>query len=511
MATTVPMQSRLETLQRHNNAVETLRQRVRSRYPILSDGTIVAVDGRLGGDWIARGMVDQALRAICGVPETIHSAPEPLRIHSPAELRDLIGQLDQTTLRSYGTQAEIMLMEVGPRRLHAYWHVPKPLLAAARAGLGDAGERATAVVRLHDVTDLRFDGTHSHYTFDTEVALEEERRYIELWSPDKDYLAEFGLRTEDGRFTVLARSNRVHVPRDIPGDTPARRINVESNVRARVRPSLPEHFRLHEPRIIVPGDEQDWPLRDLESERRIRAVYREFLRDGSRALRLHPPLFRPDNDTLEAAYERRCREREEKKAAEESAEPTDSRSTVVAFRVDTRQDETPAPQRNGKPKLPTVSRMRRPSLQDLGREERAQEIGRLTSMFTRERMEARLSPLSLPEPGASESRTPDVAKRQVRRLRKPIRVNRVDRLIESLEDAGVELEAELVLRGRVKPGKKVRIGGRIIETQPDGSFVVRCVVRDGKLHVPVEVVEADVVTCRQEVNLNLGTPKRPSD
>jgi len=98
-----------------------------------------------------------------------------------------------------------------------------------------------------------------------------------------------------------------------------------------------------------------------------------------------------------------------------------------------------------------------------------------------------------------------------RRRSATLQLKRKKSIITALADAGLELEAELILRGRVKPGKRVRIANRIIHTHPDGSFCVSCVIRNGRIHVPVEVVEGELVTARQSFELSLGGPVPGSD
>jgi hypothetical protein len=485
----------------HGDA-EDIRHRLLSRHSILRESPIISVDGRLGSGWLDRSIRKQAKRLL--QPELAPTAGT-IGIYQPAELRERLNRIDATPPRAFGRHTDIILMEVAPRCVHAYWHLADTELLAARRALGEEGRHAPILLRVHDVTG---DALSAGGSFDVEVGSEEDHRYIDLWSPDRKYRVEVGLRGQDGRFIFLAGSNTVHVPRDTEADELAGRICVRENARAILRPDCPSFFRRPAARRIVRPGEPDWPRRDIASERQIRAWYGDFLRDGPRVLRMAEPLRRPDPAVLRREYESR-RQSSAKDAPFAEAKPAETgRPDIFAVRLDAK-----APRRSGrKPALPALRRSSRINLQELGREERARAVSRLT-MLSAQKASGRLTnltPRRLPGGAPQDVASRKMADDRVRSTRS-VPINRLGNLIDELSRQDVDLEAELVLRGRVKPGKKVRIGGRIIETQPDGSFCVSCVVRDGKLHVPVEVVEAERVTSRRDISVDLGTPRRIDD
>jgi hypothetical protein len=110
--------------------------------------------------------------------------------------------------RAYG-RTTIVLMAVNPYLVHAYWEVvPKDLEEAK--GLRDP--LAQPALRFYDVTGISFDGSNAHGCFDVDVQLAAENWYVHLWSPAKSYVVDLGLRTADGGFLALARSNIAHTP-----------------------------------------------------------------------------------------------------------------------------------------------------------------------------------------------------------------------------------------------------------------------------------------------------------
>ena len=110
----------------------------------------------------------------------------------------------------------ITAMAVDPMRLYVYWEATDSAIAAARAGLGAAGERAWLNVRVYDITGRLFDGTNAHSYFDHRVERHERQWFFGIDKPTSTACAEVGLRSEEGYFVKIARSGRVEFPRNEP-------------------------------------------------------------------------------------------------------------------------------------------------------------------------------------------------------------------------------------------------------------------------------------------------------
>ena len=110
----------------------------------------------------------------------------------------------------------VTAMPVDPLRLYVYWEVTDNAIAAARAGLGPAGERAWLNVRVYDITGRLFDGTNAHSYFDHRVERHERQWFFVIDKPTSNACAEVGLRSEEGYFVKIARSGRVDFPRNEP-------------------------------------------------------------------------------------------------------------------------------------------------------------------------------------------------------------------------------------------------------------------------------------------------------
>jgi hypothetical protein len=126
--------------------------------------------------------------------ESLHAIGQELKKHFPP--------------RHGGT--ELVLMEVSPQRLHAYWHVTPADLKGALAKAKDP--QARLVIRFYDLSKPAT-GRTSRQWFDVELTETSGSRYVELWQAAKRYAGELGLRTERDKLLSLAHSNTVELPR----------------------------------------------------------------------------------------------------------------------------------------------------------------------------------------------------------------------------------------------------------------------------------------------------------
>jgi hypothetical protein len=116
---------------------------------------------------------------------------------------------------SYG-ETRVVLLPVEPYLLHIYWEVTPVELQRAKDQLCDEHGQSQAILRCYDVTNIIFDGTNAHGSFDVCIDLLATSWYVHLWSPEKSYFVELGFRTKDGRFYPIARSNIAEIPPDWP-------------------------------------------------------------------------------------------------------------------------------------------------------------------------------------------------------------------------------------------------------------------------------------------------------
>ncbi|MCR4401254.1 MAG: DUF4912 domain-containing protein [Firmicutes bacterium] len=120
--------------------------------------------------------------------------------------------------QGYGS-TRLVLMVRDPFWLHAYWEIAHDVSETVTAALGPDGWLvARKTLRVHDVTDVEFDGTNAHRTFDIDVSCGANNWYINVDRPNRSYCAELGLIGPGGRFVLLSRSNVVRTPRAGPSE-----------------------------------------------------------------------------------------------------------------------------------------------------------------------------------------------------------------------------------------------------------------------------------------------------
>ncbi|NBC32604.1 MAG: DUF4912 domain-containing protein [Alphaproteobacteria bacterium] len=105
-------------------------------------------------------------------------------------------------------RTELVLLDVDPHRLHAYWTIDRETLNAALRALGSAGPQGPMILRFEE---LGADGAVAE-AFDVPVHGFKNAWYVDIWRDGCSYRAALGMRGSDGAMVWLARSNRIAVP-----------------------------------------------------------------------------------------------------------------------------------------------------------------------------------------------------------------------------------------------------------------------------------------------------------
>ncbi|HIK56148.1 MAG TPA: DUF4912 domain-containing protein [Synechococcales cyanobacterium M55_K2018_004] len=111
--------------------------------------------------------------------------------------------------------ARIILVPRNAESAYAYWEVPDALKAELRRQGG-----RDLKLRIHDATDLNLDTQAAHSTQEYTVSELDQDRHVPIPVSDRDYVAELGYTTQDGRWLSLARSEHIHVASDVPASSP---------------------------------------------------------------------------------------------------------------------------------------------------------------------------------------------------------------------------------------------------------------------------------------------------
>jgi hypothetical protein len=145
--------------------------------------------------------------------ETVEAAKFELGQEDPtggslADVDEALGDLPA----GYG-ESRIVLLPRDPQWAYAYWDIPNDHKEELRRQGGQQ-----LALRIYDVTDLdlEFQSPHSIQEYPADELAREW--YLPIPVSDRDYVIDVGYRTGDGRWLVLARSARVHIPPVYPSD-----------------------------------------------------------------------------------------------------------------------------------------------------------------------------------------------------------------------------------------------------------------------------------------------------
>ena len=111
---------------------------------------------------------------------------------------------------SYG-EDKLALLVRDPWWLFAYWEVTPTRQEEVVREVKRSGHRSwKTVLRVYDVTQSSLEKSRSF--FDIELNFYTDNWYIDVGQPDREWMAQIGLRAANGSFFALVSSNRVRTP-----------------------------------------------------------------------------------------------------------------------------------------------------------------------------------------------------------------------------------------------------------------------------------------------------------
>lgn len=105
------------------------------------------------------------------------------------------------------TDVELVLIDVDPNHIHAFWNIPPAVIEAARARTG--GGEGSMVLRLYPADH---GVAAAERGIEVDVGGLQGRTYVGVWQPERRYRGMLGLRTGGDDLMVLATSNEVALP-----------------------------------------------------------------------------------------------------------------------------------------------------------------------------------------------------------------------------------------------------------------------------------------------------------
>ncbi len=135
------------------------------------------------------------------------SKPEPVKEeYKPKPTEDQIQE------RYYDNK--IILLVRDPYWCYAFWDISGELIAAKSKELKPEWGHAELTLRVYDITDIIFNGRNAHKFQDITITGGANNWYVNVWESGRTYIVDIGLKTSDGHFIMIARSNVVNTPRD---------------------------------------------------------------------------------------------------------------------------------------------------------------------------------------------------------------------------------------------------------------------------------------------------------
>ena len=109
---------------------------------------------------------------------------------------------------------KIVLLVRDPWWVFAYWEIGRDKEEDAVRKICSAGDDIEkSVLRVYDVTDIKFDGANAHRSFDIDLKGLANNWYINVGTPARSWLVDIGIISRKGNFYLLARSNTINTPR----------------------------------------------------------------------------------------------------------------------------------------------------------------------------------------------------------------------------------------------------------------------------------------------------------
>jgi hypothetical protein len=155
------------------------------------------------------------LRAIrVAKPQAAKAVPVPAQAPRPEPMQSEPWGDEKIEIPLRYDDDRMVMLARDPWWLFVYWDLSPARLAQGMAWA--QGRPYEPMLRVYDITDLAFDGGNAHAWQDRPVQFEQMGHYLNIWAPGRQYVAELGLRDQQGRFFPLLRSNLASAPPDQP-------------------------------------------------------------------------------------------------------------------------------------------------------------------------------------------------------------------------------------------------------------------------------------------------------
>lgn len=332
-------------------------------------------------------------------------------------------------------ESKIWITPVNTKKIAVQWHLP---ISMQRNCLDIFNDNKTCfVLRIYQNFSTSTGWKKTQRTLEFEIDVSRRSCYINLESNSDSYIAELGILYNKEKYIFITRSEEVTLPRN---ESITNKINfhkISKNLNYNWKCN--RHIKLTDyiPYKIVDSNES---LRDIIAEVKTSAVYGEFINEGSKVFRLEKNKINPSSVSKRKNAVRKFNAVKNKK---------------MLLNNDNLKDGLPLITNISNNETITYSKSNAKNKYQIAKYQSNDSL-----VLNNKQVEYKID----------------------------IKNEKITKKISTLKD-----KAEIILRGKVKrKGQRVRVGGLLIEPEEDGTFCVACVIRNGRLYVPVD--EVDVIT-----------------
>ncbi len=407
-------------------------------------------------------------------------------LSNPDELIEISNKISQYFPQPI-SDTRLVLMEIDPYKVHAYWNVDESDLAYIQKRLGKSLKDAQLVLRMYDISYIHYDGTNAHSHFDIEIQGLRNNWYIDLWSSAKSYCADLGFRLPRGDFHAIAHSNIIHIPRDSQSPLFEKKglLVAEYPEDIQKLDDLTGPIEVHSeeistPSMSMPADECEEAVRNyyekllglnekkphIESRAKAVETPMEILHKEQAAPDLAEKEYTPLGFQELFFEEKGHREEMQKLHSLQPPEAQGKEASTPSMDMPTKV----SPDLAEKEYTP-------PGFQELFFEEKGQhkDIQKLDSLQAPPEIQGKeFSPPSIDTP------TNECIEAIENYYEKILGLDEKDQEVEDKTEDEVEkqhtlkeVEAEIYIRGRAEPGTTINLGGQPITVGSDGTFSIR--------------------------------------
>lgn len=389
-----------------------------------------------------------------------------------------LSRVDHTPLSQITSKkAVIWLQKLDDNKLAVQWNVPNNIQRNCQ-DLLLAGDKSSFVLRLYqNVSVGNSEWKTSQRTLEYPINILKRKCYINLENKGGGkFTAEIGVRSSNGRYIFIARSLKRSTALYNP-EPQENRVEYKKSTRNLGKQVVrtPKLFKSTGKISQLPPSKADLANRDIIAESQVSGLYTDFLREGPKVLRRINENIAPSSVRAREEFLLALKAVESRQAQEKSTRRTELKSKRLDVKklLEERYQKSPItspieksgsyiPEHLGKPEINATGVMVASMLNTAGTV--------AIDVFKK-----------------GENKNLRGVGREI------VKVQSKKALAKALKKSGIREKSELILSGKLEPGRRVRVGGLLINTEADGSFYVSCSIKNGKLHVPVEEIDAIIV------------------